>query len=121
MEQVLRVLAPDGKLFVQTDNAAYWNYLMQVLPMVMDVQQVLQPWDEDPQGRTRREIIATQKGLKIYRAFASPMAGFSPEALKERLLQIPAPVFDARHDKNPKGWTRKGGSHRNRRRGDRRS
>ncbi|MFM8326645.1 MAG: hypothetical protein ACKN9U_17430, partial [Pirellulaceae bacterium] len=47
--------------------------------------------------------------------------GFSPEALKERLLQIPAPVFDARHDKNPKGWTRKGGSHRNRRRGDRRS
>jgi tRNA (guanine-N7-)-methyltransferase len=121
IEQVLRVLAPNGKLFVQTDNAAYWNYLQQVLSMVMDVEPVLQPWPEDPQGRTRREIIATQKGLRIYRAVATPKAGFSPEALRDLLHQIPDPVFDARHDKNPKGWTRKGGSRRNRRRGDRRS
>ncbi len=58
-------LVDGGKLFVQTDNAAYWKYLQAVLPAITTWQEQVGPWPEDPQGRSRREIMLSTKGWQF--------------------------------------------------------
>ena len=94
LADVQRVLEPGGLLFVQTDNAAYWRYLQQVAPAFFEWREQAQPWPDAPKGRTRREIIALKRGLKIYRGWGMrrELGDAEMEALKAAL---PRPRFDA--------------------------
>src|SRR5205085_12534332 len=53
---VHRALVPGGLFFVQTDNAGYWNYMRQVVPVFFDFEELTGRWPDAPKGRTRREI-----------------------------------------------------------------
>lgn len=89
-----QALVPQGTLYLQTDNAGYWRYLVQVLPYYFEFEPRLGPWPEDPRGRTRREIIALRHGLTIFRGVArrrNDVDAARAEALAE---QLPPPVFD---------------------------
>lgn len=105
---VHRALAAEGRLFVQTDNAAYWHYIESVVPAVMQWHVQEGPWPDDPQGRTRREIVAINKGLKIYRGWAQRRDDLDAESFTAITAQLPLPTFDAAHDGNPRGWRRPG-------------
>ncbi len=89
-----QVLEADGKFFVQTDNAPYWKYLQGTLPTYFDFQEQPGPWPEDPQGRTRREIIARQRRYPIYRGWGIKKDMPSDEAL-DRARELRRPDFNA--------------------------
>jgi tRNA (guanine-N7-)-methyltransferase len=105
---VHQALAPAGRLFVQTDNAAYWKYLQTVLSAVMHWHEQVGTWPEDPQGRTRREIVALNKGLSIYRGWGQRRDELDAESFAEITSQLPAPDFNAVHTGNPRQWRRPG-------------
>jgi tRNA (guanine-N7-)-methyltransferase len=79
LEQAWHALRPDGLLVVQTDNKAYWRYLLDAVAGCFEPLVLPGPWPDAPQGRTRREIIARRKGLAIWRMTArrraAPRAG----------------------------------------------
>ncbi len=102
-----RTLSPGGKMFVQTDNAAYWQYLQQVLPTITSWHVQEGPWPEDPQGRSRREIVALHKGLNIYRGWGTRLDTLTRAEFEERCRQLPPPNFNAQHNRNPNQWRRR--------------
>lgn len=104
--QIHQALMPGGKLFVQTDNAAYWDYLQAVLPAVTHWHEQEGAWPEDPQGRSRREIVAIHKGLSIYRGWGTRVTEMTRAEFEERCSRLPKPNFNAQHNRNPKGWRR---------------
>jgi tRNA (guanine-N7-)-methyltransferase len=93
---VHRALAPGGKLFLQTDNRRYWWYMKRVVPCFFRLEERHQPWPETPEGRTRREIVARQRGLTIYRGVGVRRDELSEEDLKRLVANLPPPTFDAR-------------------------
>ncbi|MCC6511835.1 MAG: methyltransferase domain-containing protein [Pirellulaceae bacterium] len=104
--QLYQALSPAGLLVVQTDNAAYWNYLQAVLPAITRWQVQDGPWPEDPQGRSRREIMARHKGLTLYRGWGVKLPELDAEEFARRAAQLPQPDFNAAHNRNPNGWAR---------------
>jgi tRNA (guanine-N7-)-methyltransferase len=90
LAQAHSVLETGGKFFVQTDNAAYWKYLTEVLPAFFDFHDQREPWPEDPRGRTRREILALRRGQAIYRGWGVRREIGDPAELVRRL---PLPTF----------------------------
>jgi tRNA (guanine-N7-)-methyltransferase len=82
------VLRRDGLLVLQTDNKSYWTYLRQAVTKHFEPRLHPAPWPDAPEGRTRREIQARQKGLAIWRMTArrreAPLPG-----------EPPRPDFDA--------------------------
>jgi tRNA (guanine-N7-)-methyltransferase len=87
-ERLWRLLRPDGLLVLQTDNKAYWTYLAAAAPKYFEVRVIPGPWPDAPEGRTRREIVARQKGLAIWRMEARRRSTPRPG-------EIPAPSFNA--------------------------
>jgi tRNA (guanine-N7-)-methyltransferase len=80
---------------IQTDNPGYWKYIRAVVPVFFELRELEGKWPDAPRGRTRREIIAMQKGLPVFRAeaFAKPdLSAADALALAESL---PPPTFDA--------------------------
>ena len=59
LADVHRGLGPEGRIFVQTDNPDYWAYLARVLPVFFAFEEHEGPWPDAPEGRSRREILAT--------------------------------------------------------------
>jgi tRNA (guanine-N7-)-methyltransferase len=92
--ETLRVLEPGGKLFLQTDNAGYWNYLGGILPSFFDWHDQPTPWPDTPKGRTRREILARRRGLPIHRGWGVALP-LSREETLARAESLPPPIFDA--------------------------
>lgn len=92
---VHRALEPGGLLVVQTDNPAYWRYILQVAPAFFDFHSHPGPWPDAPQGRTRREIIARLRGLAIFRGQGKARTDIDPEQARRIAEALPAPVFDA--------------------------
>ncbi|MBM4001664.1 MAG: methyltransferase domain-containing protein [Planctomycetes bacterium] len=92
---VHRALEPQGRLFLQTDNPRYWRYFQMVVPALFDFAAHPQPWPEDPRGRTRREIIARSKRLRVYRATATARYFADAAQLEELARTLPRPDFDA--------------------------
>jgi len=99
LASVHRSLAPGGLLVVQTDNPAYWRYLAAVVPRVFDFHEQRGPWPDAPEGRTRREIMARRKGLRIFRAWGTPRPGLGAAALESLVAELPLPGFDAEIDR----------------------
>jgi tRNA (guanine-N7-)-methyltransferase len=88
-------LAPGGLFVVQTDNPGYWRYIQQAAPVFFDFQDHASRWPDAPRGRTRREIIATQKRLPVFRGVGRARPDLSAADALERADSLPAPTFDA--------------------------
>lgn len=82
------VLREDGVLVLQTDNKAYWSYLLKAVAKHFEPEVMSKPWPDAPRGRTRREIIARGKGLAIWRMTARRRESPLP-------IEIPPADFDA--------------------------
>ncbi len=89
-----RKLCPQGKLFVQTDNVAYWRYLSEVLPQALHWHPQIGPWPDDPHGRSRREMISIEKGLSIFRGWGHLRSELAPAEVQALLDRLPPPDFD---------------------------
>jgi tRNA (guanine-N7-)-methyltransferase len=94
LAELVRVLEPGGRLFLQTDNAPYWDYLRRVVPAFFDFRERPTPWPETPRGRTRREIVARRRGLPIFRGEGSVRQMTIAEA-RALARTLPPPTFDA--------------------------
>jgi tRNA (guanine-N7-)-methyltransferase len=89
-----RALRPGGLFVFQTDNAAYARYARAVVPALFEWRELEAPWPDAPQGRTRREQTARQRGLAIVRAEARRLE-LGPEEAARRAAALPEPDFDA--------------------------
>lgn len=105
MGLVHKALRPQGKLFLQTDNPAYWEYFKQLVSATMQWHDQDGPWSEDPHGRSRREFVATEKGLTIYRGWAERRDDLSQTDMSELIVNLPQPTFTVESPKSE--FTRK--------------
>ncbi len=64
------ILRPGGLLVLQTDNKAYWKYLLKAVEKHFEAEILPGPWPDAPEGRTRRELISRRKGLTVWRMIA---------------------------------------------------
>ena len=92
---VQRSLEPEGSFFVQTDNAAYWQYLRGIVPAFFNFEEHERTWPDAPKGRTRREIIALRRGLRVFRGLGKRRADLGPEEALALAARLPLPLFDA--------------------------
>jgi tRNA (guanine-N7-)-methyltransferase len=90
-----RALVPGGSLFLQTDHPAYWNYMQKIVPIFFEFQAQTGPWPDTPEGRSRREIIATQHGLPIFRGVGKARLDLDLQAASETAARLPLPTFNA--------------------------
>lgn len=95
MGLVHHVLRPSGAIFLQTDNPAYWSYLQQLVSATMHWHDQHGPWPDDPAGRSRRELVAGQRGLPVYRAWATRRDDLDAEQVARINAALPPPSFDA--------------------------
>jgi tRNA (guanine-N7-)-methyltransferase len=93
---VHRALVAGGLFFVQTDNPDYWAYMSGVLPSFFEFAEHPEPWPDAPDGRTRREILARQRGLTIFRGVGTRRDDLGPETLTALAETLPLPKFRAR-------------------------
>jgi tRNA (guanine-N7-)-methyltransferase len=100
-----RVLRTGGRMFLQSDNPAYWDYLRKSVGAIFAWHDQEGPWDGEGTFRSRREIIATRKGLKIFRAWAVRRE-WSEADLEAAIGMLPKPDFQATPKRNRTGWTR---------------
>jgi len=90
-----RALIPAGQLFVQTDNPGYWRYLKEVVPIFFEFVEQEGPWPDAPHGRTRREIIALQRGLPLFRGQGRARVELNEADARRLAEKLPPPIFDA--------------------------
>ena len=113
---VVRSLEPAGQFVIQTDNPAYWQYISTIAPAFFELHIQPGPWPDDPQGRTRREIMARGMRLKIFRAWGSPRPNLAAEQIEELVRNLPQPDFEVSpDDPEPRRRGRRGNSNRRRR------
>jgi tRNA (guanine-N7-)-methyltransferase len=91
---VHRSLISDGQFVVQTDNPGYWKYIRRIVPMFFDFHERQSPWPDAPKGRTRREIIAMQKGLPVFRG-SGRRRDVSADDVAQLAKELPPPSFNA--------------------------
>jgi len=96
LADVHRVLAPGGRFFVQTDNPDYWSYMTRVLPRLFDWRERPDPWPDAPDGRTRREILARSRGLRIFRGEARHRDDLTTDEATSIASRLPLPGFRSR-------------------------
>jgi tRNA (guanine-N7-)-methyltransferase len=93
LSDVYRALQPRGLVVIQTDNPDYWSYIAAVMPHFFEFHEQHGPWPDAPEGRSRREILARSRNLKVFRGYGFRREDISltdAEALAEKL---PLPVF----------------------------
>ncbi len=93
LADVHRTLSPGGEFVVQTDNPDYWKYMVEVLPALFDFREQIGPWPDAPEGRTRREILARERGLTIHRGLGIRRDDLTPDAVALLARSLPLPVF----------------------------
>jgi tRNA (guanine-N7-)-methyltransferase len=102
-DRKLRLLTPDFLGLVHRvlhpDNLAYWRYLQSTVPKIFDWTERNQPWDDDgkidPFGRSRREAIAIEKGLPIFRSVSKRRNDWGKTDLEATIEGLPLPTFAA--------------------------
>ncbi len=67
LERVWEAMRKGGRLVLQTDNKAYWRYLLAAVAKHFEARVLPGPWPDAPEGRTRREILARRQGLVVWR------------------------------------------------------
>ena len=92
---VHRGLTPGGLFVVQTDNPGYWRYIRAVVPVFFDFEDVVGRWPDSPKGRTRREIIALQRKLPVFRGVGTAKRDLSEDDAVRLAESLPPPTFDA--------------------------
>ena len=83
LADVHRALAPSGLFVVQTDNAGYWSQIAKIAPVFFDFRAHPDAWPDAPEGRSRREILARRRGMRIYRA--EGLKRSSPTGMERRV------------------------------------
>jgi len=78
---------------IQTDNPDYWSYMTRVIPHFFELQDQEGPWPDAPEGRSRREIVARQRGLRIFRGLAIRLDDLDRDAALELAGSLPEPRF----------------------------
>ncbi|MGC8644594.1 MAG: tRNA (guanine(46)-N(7))-methyltransferase TrmB [Isosphaeraceae bacterium] len=96
LADVHRGLVPSGLFVVQTDNPDYWAYMVRVIPYFFVLEDQDGPWPDAPLGRSRREIIARQRGLKIFRGLATRRDDLDRAVALELAGSLPEPRFRSR-------------------------
>jgi tRNA (guanine-N7-)-methyltransferase len=96
LADVHRVLVPQGRFIVQTDNPDYWSYIRGVLPHFFDWRERDDPWPDAPEGRSRREILARSRGLRIFRGEATRRDDLSTDEAVANARRLPLPRFRSR-------------------------
>lgn len=92
---VHRALQPGGRLYIQSDNPGYWKYICQIVPIFFDFREHPEPWPDAPQGRTRREILALQRGLPVFRGIGVRRDDMEEAQALRQAEALPPPVFNA--------------------------
>jgi tRNA (guanine-N7-)-methyltransferase len=93
LASVHRALGPGGLFVLQTDNPDYWSYMTSVLPSFFEFRVHAGPWLDAPDGRTRREILARQRGLSVFRGTGIRRDDLKPEAATALARTLPLPIF----------------------------
>jgi tRNA (guanine-N7-)-methyltransferase len=93
---VHRVLRPSGLFVVQTDNPDYWKYMVRIIPHFFVLRDQEGPWPDAPEGRTRREIMARQRGLLIFRGLGTRRDDLDRAAALSLAESLPEPRFRSR-------------------------
>jgi tRNA (guanine-N7-)-methyltransferase len=88
-----RALTDDGQVFLQSDRLAYWDYIRNTMSTMFDWIDVTTPWPEDPNGRSRREMLSIDRGLPIFRGIAKKRTSISYEELMRIASTLPQPEF----------------------------
>jgi tRNA (guanine-N7-)-methyltransferase len=91
-----RVLEPGGLFVVQTDNPDYWSYVARVSPLFFAFHEHPGPWPDAPEGRSRREILARSRGLRIFRGEGRRWDAVTRETAIVLAESLPAPSFRSR-------------------------
>jgi len=60
---------------------------------IFDWQQVEGDWQDGPEFRSRREILARKQGLPIYRGIATRRNDWRRDGLDQAISQMAMPVF----------------------------
>ena len=96
LADIHRGLAPGGLFVVQTDNPDYWDYMTRVLPVFFEFEEHPGPWEDAPEGRSRREILARSRGLRIFRGVGHARQEIRREEALALARTLPAPTFRSR-------------------------
>lgn len=96
LADVHRSLEPGGLFVIQTDNPDYWSYFEKVIPVFFEFEEQKGPWPDAPAGRSRREILARSRGLRIFRGWGRRRDDISREKALALAETLPAPRFKSR-------------------------
>ena len=96
MASVHRVLKPSAKFVIQTDNPDYWEYIARLLPVFFDFRELDGPWPDALEGRSRREILARSRGLRIFRGEGFRRDELTRAGALSLAESLPAPTFRSR-------------------------
>lgn len=96
LADVHRALEPGGLFATQTDNPDYWAYMIRVLPCFFTFEAHEAPWPDAPAGRTRREILAMGRHLRVFRGTGRRREDVSVEAAAALAESLPPPSFRSR-------------------------
>jgi tRNA (guanine-N7-)-methyltransferase len=91
-----RGLSPGGLVVVQTDNPDYWAYMQRVVPVFFDFAEHPDPWPDAPEGRSRREILARSRGLRIFRGIGRANPDLNRADAIALARSLPSPTFRSR-------------------------
>jgi tRNA (guanine-N7-)-methyltransferase len=96
LADVHRSLSAGGLFVIQTDNPDYWEYISRVLPMFFEFETHEGPWPDAPEGRSRREILARSRGLRIFRGTGRRRDDISRQDALDLAEKLPVPSFRSR-------------------------
>ncbi|WP_435010573.1 tRNA (guanine(46)-N(7))-methyltransferase TrmB [Tundrisphaera lichenicola] len=96
LAEVHRSLGTGGLFVIQTDNPDYWEYMCRVLPVFFAFREQEGPWPDAPEGRSRREILARSRGLKIFRGSGIRRDEITPGDALRLAESMPPPSFQSR-------------------------
>jgi tRNA (guanine-N7-)-methyltransferase len=96
LADVHHALEPGGIFVVQTDNPDYWTYMTAVLPAFFNFSIHEGPWPDEPEGRSRREILARQRGLSVFRGVGTRRDDLSTDRAEALVTELPMPSFRSR-------------------------
>jgi tRNA (guanine-N7-)-methyltransferase len=96
LADVQRGLQRGGQFVIQTDNPDYWAYFEKVIPVFFEFEEHPGPWPDAPSGRSRREILARGRGLRIFRGVGRRRDDITREAALALAETLPAPRFKSR-------------------------